>query len=182
VTELRATAMPTIPALPSRPRYPRGRLRPLARAGTGGLALALGLALAGCAGAAEASGPRIQLDTATVNSSAGSSPKDAYLEIRNNGATDKLISASSSAGGTVTLSGPTDGNPALMRAVSAITVPGHALIRLVPNGYHLVITGSRPMKSGTDITLTLRFAHSGTYQIPAAVTNAQTGGSSYLLN
>jgi copper(I)-binding protein len=95
---------------------------------------------------------------------------------------DKLVSARSSAGGTITLSGPAGGNPAAMRAVAAITVPGHTLIRLVPNGYHLIISDSGPMKSGTEITLTLRFAHAGTYHVAAEVTNPQTGGSSYFLN
>ena len=191
--------MPTMPppsAPPFRPRHPRpepgGRRqrgrpgRVLARSVAGGLTLALGvvLALAGCARQAPASGPRMELDTATVDSTpgAGSSPVDAYLVIRNNGATDRLISARSSAGGTITLIGPAAGNPAAMRVVTGITVPGHTLIRLVPNGYHLVITNSGRMKSGTEITLTLRFAHAGTYQIAAEVTNPQTGGSSYFLN
>ena len=48
--------------------------------------------------------------------------------------------------------------------------------------YHLVITDSGPMKSGTEITLTPRFAHAGTYHVAAEVTNPQTGGSSYFLN
>jgi copper(I)-binding protein len=194
VTDPRATAMPTIPPtsarLPrlSRLRQPRpapgsGR-RALARSGTAGLVLALGLGVAGCSQQPAASGPRMEVATATVDSSSGNgaSPIDAYLVIRNNGTADRLISARSSAGGTITLSGPAGGNPASMRAVAGITVPGHTLIRLVPNGYHLVITNSGPMKSGTEITLTLRFAHAGTYQVAAEVTNPQTGGSSYFLN
>ena len=186
VTDPRATLMPKIPPPPSRLRHargrPAGRVRALAGAGTGALALVLGLALAGCGQQPAARGPLIRLGTATVNSSKGASPIDAYLVIRNNGATDRLVSARSSAGGTVTLSGPATGNPAAMRAVAAITVPGHTLIRLVPNGYHLVITDSGPMKSGTEITLTLRFAHAGTYHVAAEVTNPQTGGASYFLN
>jgi copper(I)-binding protein len=38
------------------------------------------------------------------------------------------------------------------------------------------------MKSGTEIILTLRFAHAGTYHVAAEVTNPQTGGASYFLN
>jgi copper(I)-binding protein len=185
--------MPTISppsARPFRVRHPRrergGRRRALARGRAGGLALALGLGLvlAGCAEQPAASGPRMELDTATVDSTPGSgaSPVDAYLVIRNNGTTDRLISVRSSAGGVITLRGPAHGNPAAMRVVPAITVPGHTLIRLVPNGYHLVITDSGRMKSGTEITLILRFAHAGTYQVAAEVTNPQTGGSSYFLN
>jgi copper(I)-binding protein len=147
-----------------------------------GVALALGAALAGCAQPARGAGPAIELDTAYVGIPHHGSPTDAYLVIRDNGPADKLIWARSSAGGTVTFSGPAGGNPALMRTVASIAVPGHTLIRLVPNGYHLVITDSGPMKSGTEITLTLRFARSGTYRVSAQVTNPQTGGASYFLN
>jgi copper(I)-binding protein len=38
------------------------------------------------------------------------------------------------------------------------------------------------MKAGTEITLTLVFAHAGTFSVPAMVTNPQSGGSSYFLN
>jgi copper(I)-binding protein len=170
--------------LPRRRRAPRRTAGPLARAGSGALLLTLAAALAGCAHA-QASGPRIELGTGFVGTpQAGTT--DAYLVIRNNGATDRLVSVTSSAGGTVTLSGPAPGHPAGgaadMRNLAAITVPGHTLIRLDPNGDHLVISGSGPMKSGTEITLTLRFASAGTYKVAAEVTNAETGGSSYFLN
>jgi hypothetical protein len=38
------------------------------------------------------------------------------------------------------------------------------------------------MKSGTEITLTVMFAHGGSVSVPAMVTNPQTGGASYFLN
>ena len=171
-------------ALPRRRRRaPNRTARPLGRAG--GLMLVLAVALAGCAHA-QASGPQMELATAYVGLPQ-SGTTDAYLVVRNNGSTDRLVSATSSAGGTVTLSGPARGGAvttdgAGMRNVPAITIPGHTLIRLYPNGYHLVITGSGPMTAGRLITLTLRFAHAGTYKTAATVTNAESGGSSYLLN
>ena len=51
-----------------------------------------------------------------------------------------------------------------------------------PIGYHLLITGARPMKGGTQITLTLVFARGGTMSVEAEVTNPESGGSSYFLN
>jgi copper(I)-binding protein len=153
----------------------------LARIGGVGLVVTLGAALAGCDQPAAASGPRIELATAYVGQPQGSNITDAYLVIRNNGPADRLVSARTSVGGTVTLRGPAGGS-ALMRKVAAITVPAHTLIRLVPNGYHLVITGSRPMKADTEITLTLVFAKAGSYRVAAEVTNPETGGSSYFLN
>jgi copper(I)-binding protein len=147
-----------------------------------GLVLLLAAGLAGCAQPAAASGPVIELATAYVGQAKGTAPTDAYLVIRNNGPADRLISARSSAGGTVALTGPLHGQPSLMRRVTAIRIPAHTLIRLAPNSFHLVITGSRPMKAGTNITLTLVFARSGAFRVPAEVTNPQTGGSSYFLN
>jgi copper(I)-binding protein len=173
--------MPTAVLLRPARRLLRGARRPLVRAAAASLALTLGGALAGCAQQAAASTPQMQLATAWVGESPGSSITSAYLVIRNNGAADRLISARSSAGGTVTLRGPVDG-PAVMRTVTAVPVPARTLVRLDPNGYHLVITGSRPMKPDTQITLTLVFAHAGTYRVAAEVTNPETGGSSYFLN
>jgi copper(I)-binding protein len=144
--------------------------------------LLLGAGLAGCAQQAAASGPVLELATAYVGQPKGSAPTDAYLVIRNNGPADRLISARSSAGGTVALTGPFDGQPTIMRTVTAIRIPAHSLIRLDPNGYHLVISGSRPMKADTNITLTLVFARAGSVKVAAEVTNPETGGSSYFLN
>jgi copper(I)-binding protein len=170
-----------IPSLPSR-RTPAPTVRMLVRTGAAGLMVALGAALAGCAQPASASGPTIELGTAYVGQPQGTSPTDAYLVIRNKGPADKLVSVRTSVGGTVTLRGPVSGGPIAMRNVAAINVPADQLIRLDPNGYHLVLTGTRPMKAGTEITLTLTFAKAGSYQVAAEVTNAQTGGSSYFLN
>jgi copper(I)-binding protein len=169
------------------PRAPH-RARPglpgaLGRAAVAGLVLLLlGAGLAGCAQRASASTPAIQLATAYVGQARGAMPTDAYLIIRNNGAADRLISARCSTGGTVTLTGPVNGQPSHMQPVPAIRIAGGGLTRLAPNSFHLVITGSRPMKAGTDITLTLVFARSGTFRVTAEVTNPQTGGSSYFLN
>ena len=167
---------------PPRRRAPDRRPSALVRTGVAGLAVALGGVLAGCAQQAAASGPLIELATAYVGQPQGANPTDAYLVIRNNGQADKLVSASTSAGGTVTLRGPAASGPTVMQTVASIGVPAHTLIRLDPNSYHLVITGSRPMKAGTEITLTLVFAKAGSYKVDAEVTNPETGGSSYFLN
>jgi periplasmic copper chaperone A len=182
VTDLRAMIMLTnAPAGPT-PRRSRRSPGRLARTAAAGLLMVLGAALSGCAGQAAASSPRMELATAYVGQPQGSDITDAYLVIRNTGNADRLISATTSVGGTVTLRGPVGGQTTAMRTVSFIPMPGHALVRLDPNGFHLVISGARPMKSGTNITLTLRFAHAGIFRVPAEVTNPQTGGSSYFLN
>jgi copper(I)-binding protein len=102
----------------------------------------------------------------------------AFFDIRNNGPADRLISARTSDGGTVTFRAPAAGS-ALMRTVSGIPIPSEATLRLVPNGAHLAITGAGPMKGGTQITLTLVFAKAGTVTVPAQITNPESGGSTY---
>ena len=107
-----------------------------------------------------------------------------YLDIRNNGTADSLLSVSTSVGGTVALRGPVpDGeSPIVMRTVTSIPIPAAATTQLIPNSYHLLITGAGAMHDGKDIQLTLKFAHSAPVTIYALVTNPQNGGASYFLN
>jgi periplasmic copper chaperone A len=157
------------------------RRRSAARPAIGAcLFAAAAAALSGCAQPAQAA-PPIQLGTAYVAKPGSTDVTDAYLVVQNNGQADRLLSASTSVGGRVTLRGPTPGS-GRMRAVPDIRIPADRTIRLVPNGYHLVITGARPMHAGKEITLTLTFAHAGQLEVPATVTNPQTGGASYFTN
>ena len=144
------------------------------------LALLTAAGLAGCYAPASA-GTSIELATAYVPLPT-SGRTVAYLVIRNNGGTDRLLGARTSAGGQVSLRDPKAEGSVVMHTVRSVPIPGHSTIRLVPDGLHLLITGARPMHSGKDITLTLTFAHAGTVSVEALVTNPQTGGSSYFLN
>jgi len=109
---------------------------------------------------------------------------DAYLEIRNNGAADDLVSAQLSVAGSVELRAPViKGTQVLsMRGVAEIPIPADSTVHLAPNSYHLLITGATGLHSGKAITLKLTFAHAGTIDVIALVTNPQSGGSSYFLN
>ncbi len=134
--------------------------------------------LAGCYTKASAA-PAIELSTAVVPQPSVPGRTVAFLVIRNNGGPDRLISARTSAGGQVTFS--TAGN-SVTHIIPAISIPGHNVVRLAPNTVHLLITGARAMHGGTDITLTLVFAHAGAISVIAQITNPETGGSSYFLN
>jgi copper(I)-binding protein len=136
---------------------------------------------AGCAVPAEA-GPVIQLSSAQIVEPAAGGVTDVYVDIRNNGPADKLIGARVSAGGRMTLRSPVHPGQIGMRTVTSIGIPAKGYLGLDPNGSHLLVTGVGPMKAGTEITLTLVFAHAGTLSVPAMVTNPETGGSSYFLN
>jgi periplasmic copper chaperone A len=151
----------------------------------GSAALVLGAAT-GCAARNHAggsgivtSGAYVQQPTSTGATTVG------YLDIRNNYATaDSLVSVSTSVGGTVELRGPVDNgkSPIVMHTVTSIPLPAGATTQLIPNSYHLLITGASAMHDGKDIELTLRFSHGSPITIYALVTNPQNGGASYFLN
>lgn len=136
---------------------------------------------AGCAVPAQA-GPVIQLSSAQVIAPGANRITDVYVDVRNNGPQIKLIAARLSVGGRVTLRSPLHAGQAEMRTVQSITIPARSLTGLDPNGPHLLVSDSGPMRADTEITLTLVFAHVGTFSVPAMVTNPQSGGSSYFLN
>jgi copper(I)-binding protein len=153
--------------------------------GLAGAALATTLAAAGCSSPNHAGGSGIVTNGAYVQqpASAGSTTVG-YLDIRNNGAADELISVSTSVGGVVELRGPvTKGvSPVIMHTVKDIPIPADATTQLIPNSYHLLIANPGAMYDGKDIYLKLTFAHAGSMTVIALVTNPQNGGSSYFLN
>ena len=130
-------------------RGPIGRRRIATRAGAVALLAALGAALAGCAGQAEASAPPIELVTAYVGVPHDGNPTDAYVAIRNNGNADQLVSVRTSVGGTVTLRGPAGASPDIERDFSSHPDPrAHP----GPPGPHQLPPGHqrRPADEGRD--------------------------------
>ena len=109
----------------------------------------------------------------------------AYMDIRNTAkTTDRLVSASTSVGGQVSLLAP-DGmrdGTMLMKQVQDIAIPSGSELRMNPNSFRLRITGAKPLDGGKDVFITLRFAHAGKVSVVALVTNPASGGGSYFLN
>jgi periplasmic copper chaperone A len=162
-----------------------GVQRLLRTIGLGCVVAAIALASAGCSSSNHAGGSGIVTNAAYVQQPASTGKTTVgYLDIRNNGTADELVSVSTSVGGTVELRGPlTFGvSPVVMHTVSDIPIPAGATTQLIPNSYHLLITGAGPMHDGKDITLRLTFARAGTMTILAIVTNPQNGGATYFLN
>jgi copper(I)-binding protein len=150
-----------------------------------GSAALLAAGATGCASPGHAGGSGIVLTGANVQDPASTGATAVgYLDIRNNGTADTLESVSASVGGTVTLRAPVsrDTTPVIMHTVTSIPIPADATTQLVPNSYHLLISGAGAMHDGKDITLKFTFAHAGTITIYALVTNPQNGGSSYFIN
>jgi copper(I)-binding protein len=108
----------------------------------------------------------------------------AYLDIRNNGRADRLISVQTSVGGKVQLRAPVARHSGVltMHTVPDIPIPAGSMTLLNPDSFHLLITGAGPMQDGKDIMLRLTFANAGTVTVIAMVTNPESGGSSYFLN
>jgi copper(I)-binding protein len=159
----------------------RGVRRPARKAAAGLLAV-FGVCLAaGCAAPAQA-GPVIQLSSAQVIQPGASGITDVYVDVQNNGPQTRLISASLSVGGRVILRSPVRSGVVEMHTVPFIRIPAKSFIGLDPNGSHLLVTDAGRMRGGTEITLTLVFAHAGRFSVAAMVTNPQSGGASYFLN
>jgi periplasmic copper chaperone A len=152
-----------------------------------GLAAVAALVAAGTAGCAadHAGGSGIVTAGAYVQEPASTGKTTVgYMDIRNNGTADQLVSVSTSVGGTVELRGPVakDTSPVIMHTVPSIPLPADQTTQLIPTSYHLLITGAGAMYDGKDIRLTLKFAHAAPITVYALVTNPQNGGSSYFLN
>jgi copper(I)-binding protein len=157
-------------------------VRGAARKAVASLLAVCGLCLAaGCAVPAQA-GPVIQLSSAQVTLPGASRITDVYVDVQNNGPQTRLIAARLSVGGRITLRSPIHSGDVEMRSVPFIRIPAKSFIGLDPNGPHLLVTDAGPMRGGTEITLTLVFAHAGTFSVTAMVTNPQSGGASYFLN
>jgi periplasmic copper chaperone A len=153
--------------------------------GLAGVAALIAAGTAGCAAGNHAGGAGIVTAGAYVQQPASTGQTTVgYLDIRNNGAADQLVSVSTSVGGTVALRAPAgkDQSVVVMHTVTAIPLPADSTTQLIPNSYHLLITGAGAMHDGKDIQLTLKFAHAAPMTIYALVTNPQNGGSSYFLN
>ena len=141
--------------------------------------IAAAVAVTGCA-QQHVAVPPIKIASAYVMQSAGAKADAAYLVIANSGPADRLVSVRSSAGGQVLMVGPATRGFSAASALSDLTVPGHSLTRLDPNGYHFEIVRSGRLHQGTDVTLTLVFAHAGTIRVPAQVNNPASNNGGYL--
>ncbi len=157
---------------------PRGK----AALGVAGAALLAALAVSGCAAADAASS--IAIASAYVPQPTKPGTTVAYLDIRNNGAADRLIAVHTSVGGTVQFRAPASRQAGVlvMRTVPDIAIPADSIVQLNPDHDYLLITGAGAMHDGKDIMLRLTFANAGTVTVIALVTNPQSGGASYFLN
>jgi copper(I)-binding protein len=146
--------------------------------------IAAAVAVSGCA-QHRAAVPPIKIASAYLMPSTGTNAVAAYLVIANLGPADRLLSVRSSAGGQVLIVGPAGLEPAghslsAASSLSELGIRGHSVTRLDPSGYHLEIIRSGRLRQGTDVTLTLVFAHAGTMRVSAQVNNPANNNGGYL--
>lgn len=101
-----------------------------------------------------------------------------YLTIRNSGADDRLLAATSPAATRLELHNVLrDGEVMRMREVDAIPVPARGAVTLRPGGLHLMMIGlTRPLAAGESVPITLRFERAGEVQATLAVQAAGARG------
>lgn len=96
----------------------------------------------------------------------------AYLELKAAaGAGDRLVSAASTAAGTVEIhEHVNEGGVMKMRRVDGLAVPAGGSVTLKPGGYHLMLMDlKRPLKQGDKLQLTLTFEKAGTLSVEGPV-------------
>lgn len=93
----------------------------------------------------------------------GSTVAGGYLLIRNQGAADRLLSASSPAAARVELHVHiNDGGVMKMREVAGYDVPAKGTFELKPGGAHLMFVDiKRPFKEGEKVPVKLKFEKAG---------------------
>ncbi len=94
-----------------------------------------------------------------------------FITIRNAGAADRLLSASTPAAGRTELHTMIrDGDIMRMRALDAIAVPAGGAVTLAPGGLHIMLIGlTRPLAVGEQVPITLVFERAGTVTVDLAV-------------
>lgn len=92
-----------------------------------------------------------------------------FMVVANTGATpDRLLGGSTPAAKSIEVHEMTmDGGVMRMRQVAGgLAVPAHGTLELKPGSYHLMLMGLKaPLKKGTRVPATLRFAHAGAVKV-----------------
>jgi copper(I)-binding protein len=101
-----------------------------------------------------------------------------YLTIRNSGAADRLLAASSPAAQRMELhTHLRDGDVMRMRPVADIPIPAQGVVTLQPGGLHLMLIGlTQALELGQRVPVTLRFERAGEVTVELSVQAAGARG------
>ncbi len=100
----------------------------------------------------------------------------AFMEIKNKGAADKIISANCACAKATELHDMkmADGKM-LMMQVPAMDVPANGDLKLKPGGYHIMLIGlNRPLVAGETLPIKLKFEKAGEVTVQAQIKDRAT--------
>ena len=102
----------------------------------------------------------------------------AFMTLRNQGATDRLVAASAPVARVTELhTHIMDGDVMRMRKVETIEVTGGTMTTLAPGGLHVMLMGLHaPLQEGTSFPLTLTFERAGQMTVDVMVMKAGAMG------
>ena len=95
----------------------------------------------------------------------------AFMEIKNKGAADKIVSANCDCAKATELHTMTmsDGKM-IMAQVPAMDVPANGELKLKPGGYHIMLIGlNRPLVSGETLPIKVKFEKAGEVTLQAKI-------------
>lgn len=110
---------------------------------------------------------------------AGAAVGGGYLTVRNSGAADRLIGASSPAAARTELHEMAMEKDVMrMREVKGVDVPAKGTLELKPGGYHLMFVELvKPLRQGDKVPLTLRFEKAGEVKVELDVETVGAGAA-----
>lgn len=135
----------------------------------------LGASLALSACNAPTTSGELRVEQAWARTTApGAATGAGYLTIVNEGAADRLVSASSPAAEKVELhESAMDGMVMTMRPLGPVGIKAGETLALAPGGKHLMFTGLKaPFVAGAKVPVTLTFEIAGVRQVELEVRNA----------
>ena len=121
--------------------------------------------------AADAKVGNIKIDDPWTRSGQTGQMTGAFMEIKNKGAADKLVSASSDAAKVAELHASDTSNGVMtMRKVDSIDIPANGELTLKPGGYHVMLIGlNRPLVAGEKLPIKLKFEKAGEVTVDAKI-------------
>ncbi len=95
----------------------------------------------------------------------------AFLEVKNNGAADKIVSAHCDCAKATELHDmKTADGKMLMIQVPAMAVPANGELKLKPGSYHIMLIGlNRPLVAGETLPIKLKFEKAGEVTVQAKI-------------
>ena len=107
---------------------------------------------------------------------AGQPTGGGFLKLDNQGAADRLVSASATVSGSVELHEmKMEGDVMRMRQVDGIALPAGKAVELRPGGFHVMFIGLKaPLKAGDQFPMKLKFEKAGEVEV---MVNVEAAGA-----